>query len=289
VKTVNVTSWEDFLVQLNDVKERYERYKKSDSGWISPLLFRGQANHKWCLETSLERYTKQEEMPLEEYYRVISDAKNEIESFTERHWEIPGMQEYIAWLNDNSQSKPAPPGYEYMIYLRHHGFPSPLLDWTKSPNIAAYFAFREPLPYAESVSIYAFIECLRSMKSYCSDAPFIKGLGPKVRSHRRHHLQQSEYTICLRNNNARLKDDNNDKWVYASHEEAFRLSEDWCGGEEEYAQDLCWKFNIPATERNRVLKLLNEYNLNAFSLFGTEESLMETLAQRNLHVFRKAE
>jgi len=32
----------------------------------------------------------------------------------------------------------------------------------------------------------------------------------------------------------------------------------------------------------KVLKILDSYNLNAFSLFGSEESLMETLAAREL-------
>lgn len=45
-------------------------------------------------------------------------------------------------------------------------------------------------------------------------------------------------------------------------------------------QGLCWKFTIPVTERTKVLKRLDEYNLNAFSLFESEESLMETLAVR---------
>jgi hypothetical protein len=52
-------------------------------------------------------------------------------------------------------------------------------------------------------------------------------------------------------------------------------------------QDLLWKFNIPTSERVKVLKLLDAHNLqagaleaakaNAFSLFGSEESLMETI------------
>ncbi len=33
----------------------------------------------------------------------------------------------------------------------------------------------------------------------------------------------------------------------------------------------------------KVQKMLDSYNLNAFSLFGSEESLMETMALRELH------
>jgi hypothetical protein len=47
-------------------------------------------------------------------------------------------------------------------------------------------------------------------------------------------------------------------------------------------QDLLWKFIIPSTERVKALRLLDAYNLNAYSLFESEESLMETLAFRQL-------
>lgn len=45
-------------------------------------------------------------------------------------------------------------------------------------------------------------------------------------------------------------------------------------------QGICWKFTIPVSEQKKVLKLLDEFNVNAFSLFGSEESLMEMLAVR---------
>jgi hypothetical protein len=32
-------------------------------------------------------------------------------------------------------------GYKYFVCLRHYGFPSPLLDWSRSPYFAALFAF----------------------------------------------------------------------------------------------------------------------------------------------------
>jgi hypothetical protein len=47
-------------------------------------------------------------------------------------------------------------------------------------------------------------------------------------------------------------------------------------------QDVLWKFNLPSTERLKVLQLLNDYNLNAFSLFDSEETLLETLWFREL-------
>jgi len=39
-----------------------------------------------------------------------------------------------------------------------------------------------------------------------------------------------------------------------------------------------WKFVIPVSERKKVLEYLNCFNIKSFSLFGSEESLMESLA-----------
>jgi hypothetical protein len=38
-----------------------------------------------------------------------------------------------------------------------------------------------------------------------------------------------------------------------------------------------WKFDLPSTERTAILKLLDQYNLNAFSLFDSHETLLETM------------
>lgn len=48
-------------------------------------------------------------------------------------------------------------------------------------------------------------------------------------------------------------------------------------GEKE--QDFLWKFNLPSSERTKVLQALERNNVNADSLFGSEEIPMEPLIQ----------
>ena len=145
--------------------------------------------------------------------------------------------------------------YSYMTYLRHYGFPSPLIDWTSTPYIAAYFAFRRILSKVENVSIYVYLESKSEigLKSGDSNEPCIYTFGPYVRTDRRHFLQQSRYTICVVHDG---------EWRYAQHDKAFTRSDP--------GQDFLWKFNIPYSERLKVLRLLDGYNINALSLFGSE-------------------
>lgn len=230
-----------------------------------PLLFRGQGNSRWQLSATLER--AHERMLYRDYYRIIGKIRPQIESLVGGDWPIPPYQEIerLAKTYDELDRRfwgGDFPAYAYVAYLRQHGFPSPLLDWTRSPYVAGYFAFAKACQEAHGrVSIFVLRQ--RNFKLSGNQMDVVYFFGPYVKTHRRHVLQQSQYTACL---------SFHDEWRFQSYDSVFEKGH--------RQQAFCWKFTIPAAERPRVLALLDEHNLNAFSLFGSEESLMETLAIR---------
>ena len=143
---------------------------------------------------------------------------------------------------------------------------TPLLDWTRSPYIAAFFAFDEVPSDAGRVAIYAFIEDAGRGKSGCADEPGITTHGPYIKGHRRHFLQQAEYSVCTVGGV-------NSSYKYAPHEQGFAASRG------EY-QDVRWRITLPASERDTALKELELMNITPYSLFGSQESLMKTIGRR---------
>jgi len=260
MQTINLATWDEFEDRVKELRQNH----KGDS----PLLFRGQGDATWALATTLER-AGHHRMRFTSYYEVVSRFQPEIETLTGMNWETPPYPEMDFLLRDYDTLRSAlrnVPVYRYLLYLRHHGFPSPLLDWTRSPYVAVYFAFRQP-PIATDgqISIFVFSEMPEHFKAGGNYRASIIRLGPYVRAHRRHVLQQCDYSICVFFENL---------WRFKPHGHVFSLDEPH--------QDILTKINIPSTERLKVLRLLDDHNLNAFSLFGSEESLMETIAIRAL-------
>ncbi|RYZ22065.1 MAG: FRG domain-containing protein [Chitinophagaceae bacterium] len=105
--TVALSDWTDYRAFLDDLSEN----------WV----FRGQADAGWGLQNAIERtdfirlHTNVEADFLEEFQR---GARNYL-----TRDQIP--EHLIEWL----------------ALMQHHGAPTRLLDFTKSPFIAAYFAF----------------------------------------------------------------------------------------------------------------------------------------------------
>lgn len=220
--------------------------------------YRGHSDSTWQLETTLERSTKSH-LTVESYYRIIDRIQTKIETFTDQKWDLPSYQDFIRSfkLHPSAANDPL---FVYMTYLRHFGFPSPLLDWSYSPFVAAYFAFKDITSEAKSVAIYELYADFILASFSVTDCPQIFPITASPRKNKRHELQQSFYTICIR--------ESNDRIYYDSHENQRTIKQ---GGEP------ITKYILPASERAMALHSLDAYNINAYSLFGTEESLLETL------------
>jgi len=105
--TVHLTHWRDYKIFV-------ERFSEN---WA----FRGQAYSSWVLNNAIERTA------FIHYHKGIEiDFVSEFQR---------GARNYL--------SKDETPGHliEWLALMQHHGAPTRLLDLTKSPYIAAYFAF----------------------------------------------------------------------------------------------------------------------------------------------------
>jgi hypothetical protein len=236
-----------------------EKNRKETRGYFSPVLFRGQSRASWCLQTTLERYSTKQYSP-EAYYKVMRSVRPTVQTCTGTRWEFSDK-----YTHDDDPPGP-PQGYEFMVYLRHHRFPSPLLDWTHSFYIAAFFAFQYATAAEPHVAIYALREYCGHGKEGWGDEATIVGCGPYITTDKRHVIQQCEYTFCKKASSRQP--------FYCGHEEAFRRND---GG-----QDVLTKFIIPKKERAKVLDKLHMMNITAYSLFGSEESLLATLAYEEI-------
>ena len=268
-----INSWFDFEDELRKLNARLREDRKAqDKPEPDDPIFRGVGNSEWKLETTLERsYPLErcdETTSLRRYYRKIDNSTPMVETLTQRSWDqVPDFPEFDRelkeqhgyWLNTFLWQHPGI--YEYLIYLRHHGFPSPLLDWTASSYVAAFFAFDTMDKNATHVSVYAL---LRS-PTVGSDSAHLFIVGPYVKSDPRHYSQQSRFSLCVR-----LGEDD---YHFKPHEECRPEEIYGLGGE-------LLKFDIPASERVPALKHLDLMNINPFSLYGAEDSLVRTVARR---------
>ena len=144
-RVLDIDKWEDLAPELAKLRRNFDSNEQSGER----LLYRGLGSSLYALETTLERYGRRE-MAVSEYCETILAIRPAIETRTGRSWnDLPDTDEVEALIRKAEDSFfvdefPSSPLLSYMAYLRHHGFPSPLLDWSASPYVAAYFAFKEP-------------------------------------------------------------------------------------------------------------------------------------------------
>lgn len=271
MKQKDLKNWEEFKVQLDKIQEETQQLNANPHkvGVVTEPLYRGQSNHKWPLESTLERERKN--ITLYEYLAMLEGIKSKVEQIYGIGWPTFSninscrLQSVYHFTNDLPKDT-----LGYMSFLRQHGFPSPLLDWTVCPYIASYFAFESTDINTERIAIYFFRRRTGLSADWKSPLkPNMDFIGHDIdNTSSRHFKQKAWYTICMKNPDYGRSLSN---YIIANMEEdinnpGFSMSDN-------YAEDIpetgnvVRKYTIPVTEKKKVLKELESKDINRHSSF----------------------
>jgi hypothetical protein len=211
-------------------------------------LFRGQQK-PWRLCTSFHRRGR---------YRMSEFTSKDVRQL---HQRLSAITSHFFDL-----TKPEQNGAFFNL-LQHHGYPTPLLDWSYSPYVAAFFAFRDwPISYTgdDVVRIYVF-----NNKEWQKRYEQIQTLDPPFL-----HLSVIEFLAV---DNPRLVPQQAVITATNIHDiEAYILEK-----EAEIGIRILEAIDIPANEREIAMRDLRFMGITAGSMFPGIDGVCEELRERN--------
>ncbi|WP_426320479.1 FRG domain-containing protein [Pseudoduganella sp. R-43] len=176
VKAMRLKNWQAFKVWASQTRETGEF-----------VDFRGHGSNQFTLSTSLHR---------------IGRTRSERFCFET----IPEFRAHAEAILDTKFSQGNADDLSTVLALaQHHGLPTPLLDWTASPYVAAFFAFADAVenrgsrPDDTHVRIYALSKAVASTAAptvvITSPAPHISHLSIGPWKNPRLLAQQGRFTV----------------------------------------------------------------------------------------------
>ncbi len=233
VREVRCDSWAGYVNFLNEALLDFRSY-----------VFRGHASEEWKLESTLDR------------------ALNKTATNTSKQ-----RDEHLAKFRYASRGRRGPtPALlaeenDWWALGQHHGLATPLLDWSESPYVAAYFAFHAEHPESEDQRsqnriVYALSRVAVEEKNNQLTLESIKvGKEPSLITFVRPMIDENQRLITQRGLFTRAPDNVPiERWVRTNFKET-------AGGAK------LIRMSIPSTERDTAMKNLNRMNINHLSLF----------------------
>lgn len=222
---VKISNWKFYSTFIQDIMQDYKGY-----------VWRGQADSEWLLESSLTRFVK---------HKKNFDIENHLNEF-----------KYASRGRRGINSKTELSENEWWALGQHHGLMSPLLDWSESPFVAAYFSYiteikkknNERVVYAVHRDV---LDYLTALVKRDSNDEFVEFINPLLDENARLVSQRGLFTKLP------IKDDL-ESWIKRYHKLL---------GEEYKRSFILIKIYLPESNRISALKQLNRMNINSLTLF----------------------
>ncbi|MBI2470716.1 MAG: FRG domain-containing protein [Planctomycetes bacterium] len=248
------------IKSLKQFDEEIERVIKAEHTNRSVILYRGHADSSWKITSSLERIGV-EEISCKEYYQYIDSLKPLINPLIiNKFIRKMTLAGYPFKFDNYGPGSWSLPEMEYLTYLRHHGFPTPTIDFTESHYIALFFACENFVNSKTNGKVFIYIDRKNAGKVMGNDIPDLRRIGRYVETDKRHFAQQSQYLIPVIFEKEwklisfkRVIDDNKSKYNF-------------------------YEIEIANEAKRAIVKDLRRMNINRFTMYLDEDSLIRNFA-----------
>jgi hypothetical protein len=241
--------------ELNPTENDWTAYKNYVTGLAGRrYLFRGQ-NSQWRLRTSFHRTGRAD------LNRFLTE-------------DIPALHKHLSARTKHvfNLQNPEENGAFFNL-IQHHGYPTPLLDWTYSPYVAAFFAYRgisneEALNSDPSKKVRIHVFDQAQWKTDWRQLHMVLATAP--------HVSIGEYMAI---ENERLVPQQAASTITNVDDiESYIKTKEITNGKK-----YLWAIDLPVSDRKRVIHELNFMGITAGSLFPGLDGACEELKVRNFY------